>query len=194
MRFFSPASFLLTIAHWLLTTFLWSTCKQQVTHFLLPMEKITVSSLCAHPTSYLIFFFLFKWNWSDGAVARRKEQAMHCNRIQNTVWWIALNKEDPYPNNCFWASCVSNTCSVISFLRSSFTEVWCLFLFPEKVMVLLVMLQNSSHSFLIVRCQTFSNILNPKGKSQVKLDNLGGDMQIMSPVKDRKERRSSDHE
>lgn len=193
MSVFSPASFLLTIAHWLLTTFLWSTCKQQVTHFLLPMEKITISSLCAHPTLFNFFFLLFKWNWLDGAVARRKEQAMHCNRFQNTVWWIALNKEDPYPNNCFWASCVSNTCSVIFFLRSSFIEVWCLLLFPEKVRFLLVMLQNTSHSFLIVRCQTFSNTLNSKGKSQVKLDSLGGDMQITSPAKDRKERRSSDY-
>jgi len=51
----SPASFLLAlqhvaIAHWLLTTFLWSVYKQQVTHRLWTAEKIKVSSLYAHPT------------------------------------------------------------------------------------------------------------------------------------------------
>lgn len=111
---FSPASFLLTlqyiaIACWLLIIFLWSTCKQQVTHCLSPVEKISVSSLHAHPICGLIFF-LFQWNWSDGAVAR-SEQTMHCNGTQNTVWWTALNKEDLYPSSCFGASCVWNTCS-----------------------------------------------------------------------------------
>lgn len=112
---FSPASFLLTlqhiaIAYWLLIIFLWSTCKQQVRHCLSPVEKISVSSLHAHPICDLIFF-LFQWNWSDGAVARRSEQTMPCNGTQNTIWWTALNKEDLYPSSCFGTSCVWNTCS-----------------------------------------------------------------------------------
>lgn len=85
----------------------------------------------------------------------------------------------------------------MSFLKGSSAGLWCLLLFSEKVKLLLPLLQKRSHSFLIILTHTLWskalwNILRSEWKSQVKLGNLGGYMQLMSPIKDRTERGSRD--